>query len=133
MDESKHILDNIDPGVDRLPDGAEFPKKVSVLARATKAKERMRLFEDKAFYTTIIFQTSEQVEVFCNAAGITNADGSCYHIDGIELSERMGISLPKCNESALRESYSVRQKINWAKTGIDFFDETKGGGHNGSR
>lgn len=95
-------------------------------ARNAKMKERMELLHDHGYYTTICFQTKEQMETFMRAMGFEQ-DGSCGFIDGMKLAKRKGIKLPEVPPGALESIFGTKRPAK----GFDldqvesFFDETQ--------
>jgi hypothetical protein len=122
----ENLIDQITPEVPELPAKPTLNDKVTALYKANKLHERIRLFDDKAYFAVIVFKSREQVRAFVEAMGWLQGNGKEAHwLDGCLIAQKEGIKLPYVNEELLHESYSKRKdNINWPE-GLQFFDETK--------
>lgn len=116
------LLDAINPPTPSMSDKPTFEEKTDTLVKAKKTAERIHLFEDKAFYTTIVFQSSEQLETFIKAMGWDKS--SLNWQDGLKLAKLHKIKLPAVNTQTLNAAYGRRKIYDWDKVGLKFFDET---------
>lgn len=125
--ESAHVIEQINP----IPEGTiDTPEgKIGSAIKAIYQKDRVSLFQDKGYYTTIVFQCREQCEAFMKLTGMENEHGA-YWVDGLKLAQKMGIELPQVNTEMLAEAYARKPCISLQPAiarGLKFFDPMKGG------
>jgi hypothetical protein len=120
-----NLIDRIDPEVPPLPGKPTLKQKSNALYQANKLHERMRLYEDKAYYFVVVFQSHQQVEHFVKEMGWLDDRGEIHFLDGLVIAAKEGIKLPYVDEQLLHAAYSKRKGSVKFPEGLKFFDETK--------
>ena len=101
-------------------------KRMHEIARARqKTDAKQKLLMDCNYYTTICFQSAEQLKAFCQTMGLTNARGGFYHLDGLELARKHNIALPEVDSEMLEKLWTKRPPKGFKESDVTYFDETK--------
>lgn len=127
-DSDSHIMDSLLPSEQESADSE--PERIDKCLKGVMQQDRLEMFDDKGYYTTIVFQCREQVQAFMAAMKWEPEEGE-YWIDGMKLSKKLGIELPRIDEDQLAEAYRARPNASLAAAigrGLQFFEPNKKGG-----